>query len=331
MKAIRAAAYGGAENLRLDEIDRPTPGEGQALVKIAYAGINFIDVYMRDGLYKSIQTYAQKPPFVLGMEGAGTVEAVGAGVTDVKVGDRVAYCIELGSYAQYAVVPSWKLITVPADIDMKVATALQLQGSTAHYLSHSLFRLEPGHSCLIHAGAGGVGQLLIQLAKARGAEVFTTVGTPEKAAIAKRRGADHTILYREVDFREKVMEITKGVGVNVVYDSVGQDTIMGSMRSLKRRGTVCNFGASSGAVTSVDPLDLAEAGSVFFTRPHLAHYIATAEERRGRMKDLFEFVRSGKLDVAIDKVFPLKDAADAHRTIEGRLTTGKLLLDVAGA
>ena len=329
MKAIRAAAYGGPENLRLDDVEKPTPGEGQALVKIAYAGINFIDVYMRDGLYKSLKTYAQKPPFVIGMEGAGTVEAVGPGVTDVKPGDRVAYCVELGSYAEYAVGPSWKLVPVPADIDMKVATALQLQGSTAHYLSHSLFRLEPGHSCLIHAGAGGVGQLLIQLAKARGATVFTTVGTAAKAEIAKRRGADHTILYREEDFREKVMEITKGEGVNVVYDSVGQDTIMGSMRSLKRRGVICNFGASSGAVTSVDPLDLAEAGSVFFARPHLAHYIATAEERRGRMKDLFDLVKTGKLEVVIDKVLPLKDAADGHRTIEGRLTTGKLLLAVA--
>lgn len=326
MKAIRVQQYGDADQLRLDEVAVPVPGPGEVLVKIAYAGVNFIDVYMRSGVFKRSDTYAQTPPMVIGMEGAGQVAALGAGVEDLAEGDTVAYCIELGSYAEYAVVPAWKLVRVPAGVPLDIATTLQLQGCTAHYLSHSLFPLEPGHRCLIHAGAGGLGQLLIQLAKIRGAEVFTTVGSTEKAEIARARGADHVILYRDVDFAKAVLDATNGEGVNVVYDSVGKDTIAGSLRCCARRGVVSNNGNASGPIGALDPLDLAEAGSVFFTRPHLADYMTSAVERRDRATDLFGLYREGRLQIVIDRVLPLADAQTAHQTIEGRLTKGKLLL-----
>jgi NADPH2:quinone reductase len=225
-------------------------------------------------------------------------------------------------------VPAWKLVPVPDDVADETACALQLQGCTAHYLTHSAFALGPRHSCLLHAGAGGVGQLVIQLAKAAGATVITTVGSAEKAGIARARGADHVIFDREEDFRERVMEITGGEGVDVVYDSVGRDTIDRSIRSLKRRGLIVNYGGSSGLVESVSPLDLAEAGSVFFTRPHLADYMRDAAEIRSRTDALFKFYAGGKLEVAVDRVLPLAAAAEAHRIIEGRQTRGKLLLAV---
>jgi NADPH2:quinone reductase len=324
MKAIRVAAYGGADNLSYDEVPEPVPGEGHALVAIETAGVNFIDVYMRNGLYAKSHTYAQKPPMVIGMEGAGTVAALGPGVTGLTIGQRVAYCIELGSYAEMAAVPAWKLIPVPDEVPLDIATTLMLQGSTAHYLSHSLFPLEPGQKCLIHAASGGVGQLLVQLAKARGAEVFASVGSAEKADIAKANGADHTILYKEQDFADAVLAATGGEGVHVVYDSIGKATIAGSLKALRRRGTCVNYGA----VEAISPLALAEAGSVFFTRPHLADYIATPEERRARAGELFRLTRDGKLKVTIDTAFPLAEAAEAHRTIEAGLTKGKLLLRV---
>ena len=262
------------------------------------------------------------------MEGAGVVEATGPGVDTVKGGDPVTYCLNLGSYAEMAVVPAWKLVPVPEDIPIDIATALTLQGSTAHYLTHSLYPLKEGDSCLVHAGAGGLGQLVIQLAKAKGARVLATVGSPEKADIAKERGADHAILYRDVDFAEAVSEITGGEGVNVVYDSVGKDTIKQSLKCLKPRGVLSNNGNASGPIGALDPLDLAEAGSVFFTRPHLADYIPTAEERTRRMDDLFRLYREGGLTVTIDRTLPLADAKAAHDAIEGRETKGKILLAV---
>ena len=329
MKAISVAKFGGPEELRLADVEPPKPGPGEALVKIARAGINFIDVYMRNGSYARSHTYKTPLPMVIGMEGAGTVAALGPGVTDLAVGDTVAYCLSRGSYAEYAVVPAWRLSKVPDGVPLPVATTLMLQGCTAHYLTHSAFALGPGHTCLIHAGAGGVGQLVIQLAKLRGARVLTTVGSPDKAELAKARGADSCILYREEDFREKVMQVTDGRGVDVVYDSVGNDTIHRSIRSLRRRGVCILFGGSSGQVASIEPLELAEAGSVFFTRPHLADYTSTAEEIRGRTADLFKAWRDGKLKVTIDREIPLADAAEAHRILEGRGTRGKLLLQVA--
>ena len=328
MKVIAVARFGGPEALEVIERAAPQPGAGEALVRLEYAGVNFIDVYMRSGQYARSHTYQTPLPMTIGMEGGGTVAAVGAGVENVKPGERVAYCIVRGSYAELAVVPAAKLVRVPDAVPLTVATALMLQGCTAHYLSHSLFPLRPGHTCLVHAGAGGVGQLLIQLAKARGAQVITTVGSAEKAAIVKSLGADHVILYRERDFRAEVMRITADTGVDVVYDAVGRETISASIRSLKRRGVCVNYGGASGLVESVQPLELAEAGSVFFTRPHLADYIASAEELNARTADLFAGYAAGKLKVAIDREFPLAEAAQAHRCIESRGTRGKLLLRV---
>jgi NADPH2:quinone reductase len=305
----------------------PQPGPGEARLKIAVAGVNFMDVYMRSGQYAKSHTYTTPLPLLLGMEGAGVVDKLGEGVSDIRVGDRVAYCISRGAYAEYAVVPAWKLVPIPDDVDFALAAALQLQGSTAHYLSHALFPLQRGHTCLVHAGAGGVGQLLVQLAKARGARVLATVGSAEKAQIAKSLGADEAILYRELDFREAVRALTGGAGVDVVYDSVGRDTIHQSIRSLKRRGTCVMFGASSGQVEGIAPLELAEAGSVFFTRPHLADYMQPHEVRE-RAQDLFTLVRSGRLRVAVDRSFPLAELAQAHRVLESRGTRGKLLIGI---
>ena len=328
MKTISIPAFGGPEQLQLMELPQPLPAGGEALVKLDYAGINFIDIYMRSGHYARSQTYRTPLPMTIGMEGAGTVAELGAGVTDLNVGERVAYCIVRGSYAEYATVPAWRLVKVPREVPLDIATALMLQGCTAHYLSHSAFALGPGRSCLVHAAAGGVGQLLTQLAKLRGATVIATAGSREKAEIARSRGADHVILYRDTDFRAEVMKITGGQGVDVVYDAVGKDTIHQSIHSLKKRGVCVNYGGASGLVASVEPLELAEAGSVFFTRPHLADYIATADELRGRAADLFAHYASGTLNVAIDREFPLAQAAAAHRYLEGRNTKGKLLLRI---
>jgi NADPH:quinone reductase len=326
VKAVAIAKFGAPENLQYVDWADPKPGTREAVVKLEYAGINFIDVYMRSGHYARSHTYQAALPMIIGMEGSGTVAATGADVTGLQVGDRVAYCIVQGSYAQYAAVPAWKLVKVPDHVPLPVATTLMLQGNTAHYLSHSAFALAPGHICLVHAGAGGVGQLLIQLAKLRGATVITTVGSKDKADIAAKRGADHVILYREIDFREEVVRITGGRGVDVVYDAVGKETIHKSIRSLKKRGLCVNFGGASGLVQSVEPLELAEAGSVFFTRPHLADYIATPQELKQRAQELFTAYGAGKLAVTIDHEFPLAEATEAHRYLESRGTRGKLLL-----
>ena len=330
MKAIAITQFGGPENLQLIDMPQPTPVAGEVLVKIEYAVINFIDIYMRSGRYAKSATYQTPLPMNVGMEGGGSVAALGEGVSGLEIGERVAYCIVRGSYAPYAVVPAWKLVKIPATLPMPIATALMLQGLTAHYLTHSAFRLEPGSSCLVHAGAGGVGQLLIQLAKLRGATVLTTVGNADKAVIARARGADHVILYRDTDFRAQVMKITAGRGVDVVYDAVGRDTIAGSIRSLRKRGLCINYGGASGLVESINPLELGEAGSIFFTRPHLADYLQTAAEIGIRAADLFAAHAAGKLHVAIDREFALPDAAVAHRYIEEGRTKGKLLLRIEG-
>lgn len=329
MNAIRVNAYGSADELKYEAgVPRPTPGPGEALVRMETAGINFIDVYVRGGVYQRSETYKNTPPFVPGMEGGGIVEAVGDGVGNVKPGDRVAYCLVLGSYAEFAVVPAWRLVNIPDDVDMGDAVTLMLQGMTAHYLSHSLYELGPGKTALVHAGAGGVGQLLTQIARLRGARVLTTVSTPEKAAISKAHGGE-PIFYRDEDFAERALEMTGGTGVDVVYDGIGQATIAGSMKACRRRGTVALFGGASGAVKSIDPLDLAEAGSIYLTRPHLWDYTFDAEEIAWRGRDLFGWVAKGDLEVNIDRHFPLRDANAAHAYLEAGKTHGKLLLDVS--
>ena len=326
MKAIQVTEYGGPEVLQLRELALPEPSSGQVRVRLQYAGVNYTDVYNRNGLYASSQTYANQPPFTLGREGVGTIDSIADDVSGWAVGDRVAYCLSLGSYAQYACVPAWRLVKIPDEVGRKVACTLMLQGCTAHYLTHSLFALEEGHSCLIHAASGGVGQLLVQIAKRQGAEVFATVGSEEKAERARAQGADHVILYREQDFAEIILRETAGDGVDVVYDSVGRTTIEGSIRACKRRGTVCNYGAASGAVEALNPLALAEAGSIFFTRPHMADYMRDAQEINWRAGEMLALAMSGEIKVQIDQVLELEDAGRAHEILEARGTTGKLLL-----
>ena len=326
MIAIQVRRYGGPEELVEWELGTPKPGPGDALVRISHAGVNFTDIYTRQGVYRHSQTYRNVPPFIPGMEATGVVDSVGDGVENVVPGDRVAYCLSLGAYAEYAVVPAWRLVNVPGGLTPTVAVSLMLQGCTAHYLTHSLFALESGQVCLVHAAAGGVGQLLLQLARLRGARAIATVGNEEKAAIAKELGADPVIRYREEKFDDAVLEATDGRGVDVVYDGVGRSTFSGSLRSLRQRGTLALFGGASGAVESVTPLDLAEAGSLFFTRPHMADYMASSEEIAWRAGDMFRFAAQGDIKIRIDRQFPLSEAGEAHRVMEQGGTRGKLLL-----
>lgn len=327
MRAIGLKAFGGPQALMLIDVAVPEPGPGDVLVEVAFAGINFVDIYMRRGEYAK-GAHAPTLPRILGREGAGKVSKLGPGVTDLKVGDRVAWCISEASYAEYAVVPAWRLVPVPATVPLDIACALQLQGATAHYLSTAAFPLKAGDVALVHSAAGGVGQILIQLAKALGATVIATVGSDAKASIAKGRGADHVVVTAKEDFAIKVSEVTGGAGCNVVYDAVGKDTFVKSVASCRRRGLVALYGAASGSVDSIDPLTLAEAGSVFFTRPHLVDYMQDSTEIRSRANDLFTLLGDGRLKVTIDRVFPLAQAGEAHAALESRTTTGKLLLKV---
>jgi len=322
MRAVGIKAFGGADALEMMEVPTPEPGPGEALVKVAYAGINFLDVYMRSGLYKG------PTPTVLGMEGSGEIVKLGPGTADLKPGDKVCWCMTKGAYAEYQVVAAWKLSVVPADVPMDVAAALPLQGSTAHYLLNSTYALKAGEVALVHAAAGGVGQLLVQLAKAKGATVIATVGSAEKAAVAKARGADHTVLYRSEDFQKRVMELTGGAGAHVAYDSVGKDTLWRSLTSLRRRGVCAWYGQSSGMPGELKMAEFGVLPSVYLIRPRLNDYMLDAAEVRSRMSELFALVRSGKLDLAVDRVWPFGEAAAAHAALEGRGTMGKLLLKV---
>ena len=320
MKAVRVHKYGGPEVLAVEEIPVPEPQPGQARVKIEAIGINYIDIYQRTGLYP-LQT-----PFTLGREAAGTVDAVGPNATEVKVGDRVAYAMEPGAYAEYAVVPAWKLVPVPAKIDSRSAAATMLQGMTAHYLAHSTYPLKEGETALVHAAAGGVGLLLIQIAKMCGARVIGTVSTEAKAQLAREAGADEVILYTQTDFLAEVKKLTDGSGVHVVYDSVGVTTFDKSLNCLRPRGCLALFGQSSGPVPAFDLGKLATMGSLFVTRPTLLHYMSDRSELLGRANQLFEWIASGRLKLRIDQSFKLAEAAHAHRLLEGRKTTGKLVL-----
>jgi NADPH:quinone reductase len=317
MKAVFVEQPGGVENLKYGDIPQPSPGPGQALVKIAASGVNYIDIYFRKGVYPA------PPPVVLGSEGAGTVEAVASGVKDVAPGDRVAYAMARGSYAEYAVVPAWQLVKIPASVDFETAAAAMLQGMTAHYLTHSTYPLKPGDSCLIHAAAGGTGRLIVQMAKMLGAHVVGTVGDEEKAKQAKDCGVDEVIVYTQEDFADRAK------GMHVVYDSVGQSTFMKSLDCLRPRGMLVSFGNSSGPVENFSPLVLSQKSSLFLTRPTLANYSATPEELDWRAGDVLNWIGQGKLKLHIHKVYPLSEAAQAHRDLEGRKTTGKLLLGVA--
>lgn len=320
MKSIRVHTCGGPEQLKYEDIPTPAPGRGEARVKIAAAGVNFIDIYHRSGLYKA------PLPLAIGMEGAGTVEEIGPEASDVAPGDRVAWCSSRGSYAEYQVVPSAALVKLPAEIDFQTAAGAMLQGLTAHYLTHSTYPLKEGETCLVHAAAGGVGLLLVQMAKMRGARVFGTVSTQAKADLALEAGADAIIFYARQDFEPEVKRLTDGRGVDVVYDSVGASTFQKSLDSLRPRGLMVSYGQSSGPVGSLDPLLLNQKGSLFLTRPKLADYTATRLELLWRADDVLGWIAAKKLKIRIDRTYPLSQAAQAHRDLESRKTSGKLLL-----
>ena len=320
MKAIRIHEPGGPEVLVYEDVPVPEPRAGEARVKIEASGVNFIDIYHRIGLYP------MNRPCILGSEGAGIVDALGEGVSEVKPGDRVAYAMIPGSYAEYAVVPAVKLVPVPDDIDAKSAAGIMLQGMTAHYLSHSTYPLQKGDTALVHAAAGGVGLLLVQVAKLLGAKVIGTVSTQAKADLARRAGADEIIQYTQADFLAEVKRITNGQGVHVVYDSVGATTFEKSLDCLRPRGYLVLFGQSSGPVAAFDPAKLAAKGSLFLTRPSLAHYALTRTELLRRATDLFDWMQAGKLTLRIEKSLPLQDAREAQQLLEKRKTTGKLIL-----
>lgn len=320
MKAIRVHQHGGPESMVLEEVPVPMPGPQQALVRLRVSGVNFIDVYFRTGVYKA------ELPTAIGNEAAGVVEAVGSDVTGLAPGDRVAYAMARGSYAEYAVVPSAQLVRLPDGVTFEQGAAAMLQGMTAHYLTRSTFPLKAGDTCLVHAAAGGAGLLIVQLAKAAGARVIGTVSTQAKADLARSNGADHVIRYTEEDFEQAVKQLTGNHGVDVVYDSVGRTTFDKSLNCLKPRGMMVLFGQSSGAVPPMDPNILNPKGSLFLTRPSLAHYVLTRDELLWRSGEILSAVAAGTLRLRIDRTYPLAQAADAHRALEGRATTGKLLL-----
>ena len=320
MQAIQITQTGGPEVLVLRELPTPTPGPGQALIKIEASGVNFIDVYLREGRYPA------QLPFIPGQEAAGVVDAVGPDASSVKVGDRVAWCGIAGAYAEFAAVPVERLVAISEGVTTQQAAAAMLQGMTAHYLSHATYPIQRGDTVLIHAGAGGVGLLLIQMAKRLGARVLTTVSTEAKAELARDAGADEAILYTQKDFAAKVKDLTGGKGLPVVYDSVGKTTFDGSLACLRPRGMMVLYGGSSGAVPPFDLIQLSTRGSLYITRPTLKDYTATREELELRAGEVLGWVADGSLKLRLEYSYPLADAAQAHRDLEARKTTGKVLL-----
>jgi NADPH:quinone reductase len=320
VKAIRVHATGGPEVLRLEELPVPAAGKGEVLVKIEAAGVNYTDIYYRMGWTKAAL------PFTVGVEGAGVVETLGPDVSGFAQGDRVAYTGPLGAYAEFAVVPAWRLVRLPGGTDARTAAAAMLQGMTAHYLCHSTYPLTSGETALIHAAAGGVGLLLVQMAKMQGARVIGTVGTEEKARLAREAGADEVIVYTKADFQAEVKRLTGGRGVQVVYDSVGKTTFEGSLNCLAPRGYLVLFGQASGQVPPVDPQILNAKGSLYLTRPTLGNYTATPEELNERAGDVLGGIAAGRLRVRVEATLPLADAAEAQRRLASRGTSGKLLL-----
>jgi NADPH2:quinone reductase len=320
MKVIQVKQPGGPEAMELMDLPVPQPKANEAVVKLSASGVNFIDVYFREGRYKAV------PPFVLGQEGAGVVNAVGPDVTTVKNGDRVAWTGVMGSYAEYAAVPADRLVPIPDGVTDQQAAAAMLQGMTAHYLSHDTYPLKRGETALVHAAAGGVGLLLVQMAHHIGARVIATVSTDEKAKFAREAGADEVILYTQSDFETETKRLTGGKGLDVVYDSVGKTTFEKGLNVLRPRGMMVLFGGSSGAVPPFDLIVLSQKGSLYLTRPTLVNYIATREELMARSGAVFSMIAAGKLKLRIAHTYPLAEAQQAHRDLEGRRTTGKLLL-----
>jgi NADPH2:quinone reductase len=320
MKAIQVRQNGGPEQLVYTDVPNPTPGANDVVMRVEASGVNFIDVYHRTGLYKT------ELPLVPGVEAAGVVESIGSEVIDWQPGDRVAYAMKPGSYAELVSVPAASLVALPEGIDARTGASLMLQGMTAHYLVKSTFPLKPGDTALVHAAAGATGMLVVQLAKLAGARVIGTVSTEAKAETARAAGADEIINYATEDFAKRARELTAGRGVDVVYDSVGASTFEKSLESLRIRGMLVSFGNASGAVPKFEPALLAQKGSLFLTRPSLAQYVATREELTWRAAEIFEAVQSGQLKVTIDRIYPLSEARQAHADLESRKTSGKLLL-----
>jgi NADPH2:quinone reductase len=320
MKAVRIHEFGGPEVMQYEEVPTPTPGAGQVLVKLAASGLNFIDVYQRTGLYPN------DLPYGLGLEGSGTVAAVGAEVSGLGEGDPVAYTGVPGSYAEYVLAPVDRLVRMPDGLDVKVGAAAMLQGMTAHYLAYTTYPLKAGDTCLIHAAAGGVGLILVQMAKQCGARVIGTVSTEEKAALAREAGADEIILYTQQDFETEVKRLTEGKGVQVIYDSVAKDTFDKGLNCLAPLGYMVLYGQSSGPIPPFDPAILNAKGSLFLTRPSLFHYIADRASLEKRAGDVLGWIASGALKLRMEHTFALSDVAEAHRSLEGRKTTGKVLL-----
>jgi NADPH2:quinone reductase len=320
MKAIRIHQPGGPDVMQLEDVPTPEPGQGEVRVRISHAGLNFIDIYQRTGQYK------MPLPFTPGTEAAGIVDALGPGAEGLAIGQRVAYCMLPGTYAEYGIAPAARLVPVPDGVDLPTAVALMVQGMTAHYLAFSTFALASGHTALIHAAAGGTGRLLVQLARRMGARIIATAGTPAKAELARSAGADEVIVYTEADFESEVKRLTGGRGVDVVYDSVGRTTFAKGLNCLRPRGMMVLWGQASGAVEPIDPQILNQKGSLYLTRPSLGAYIATRDELLARAGDLFAWYLAGELDVRIDHTWPLAEVAEAHRYMEGRQTMGKVVI-----
>jgi NADPH2:quinone reductase len=328
MKSIQIHRYGGPEVLQRVEAPVPEPLPGTVRVRVRHAGINFMDVHTRQGKYATSRTYPVPLPCTLGMEGSGEVDALAEGVTTHRVGDRVAWCLVWGSYAEYAVVPAWQAVTLPDALPLDLAAASVFQGYTAHYLAHDVGRLGPGRSCLVHAASGGIGQILIQIAKNAGARVLATTSSADKAAVARQRGAEQVFLYDNGRFADAVREATGGQGVDVVYDSIGKATLRDSFRATRTRGLVVNYGNVSGSVTDLDPLELGEAGSLLLTRPRLADHLRDAAEIRRRAADIFGALLDGRLKIDIAARYTLDNVEEAHAAYEERRMVGKPVLDL---
>jgi len=329
MRAIRIEQYGGPEVLRRVDIDIPSPGRGEVLVRVACAGVNFMDIHTRQGKYRNSHTYPVRAPCTLGMEGAGEVVGVGPDVTSIHLRDRVAWCISWGAYAEYAVVPAHRAARIPPAISYELAAAAIFQGSTAHYLVADVAQLKPGSTCLVHAASGGIGQILVQLAKRRGAIVFATASTDSKAAIARQRGADHVMLYENGRFADHIRAATAGRGVDVVFDAVGRTTLRDSFRATRIRGLVVNYGSVSGSLGDLDPYELGESGSLFLTRPRLADYLADGATVQRRADEIFAALEDGTLQLEISGRYTLDEVEIAHAALEERRQLGKSVLLVA--
>ena len=329
MKAIQIDRYGGPEVLVHRELPVPSPGPGEVLVRLAYSGINFMDIHTRQGKYAGSRTYPQSLPTTLGIEGAGTIEAVGTGVDEFRAGDRMAYCLSWGSYAEYAIVPAWRVAPVPQSVPLNMAAASMFHGMTAHYLAYDIGKLGPGITCLIHSASGGIGQLLVQLGAQLGATVYATTSTEAKAQVARNRGASAAFLYNNGGFADEVRKLTGGRGVDVVFDAIGKPTLRDSMRATRTKGLVVSFGSVGGSVRDLDPIELGEAGSLFLTRPRLADHLSNAETIRRRSADIFQALSKGSLSIGIAGRYTLDNVEEAHEDLENRKTVGKPIIEIS--